>query len=97
VTPSQADALNAFENPIEAHARKSAAGLIDSVLCDVKFGTTVSLAAGLADVDVIDEWSDARRELTWIPVGAMRWASEIWQGEFVRVLRERVEQSEAQP
>lgn len=93
-------ALAAYAAPIVRHAQEYAAGVLDSIECDVAHGATADLAAGLEDVSPREELASSRvlADLH-VPAGASAWASDVWLLAFAEALADfcagRVDEAKA--
>lgn len=83
-------ALAAYAAPIQAHARKWARGVLDSIECDLATVPGTRFEVELAEVCASREWQDAICFRPMVPDGAQPWARDVWQAAFAEELAERV-------
>jgi cytochrome P450 len=86
----EAQALDAYAEPIRKHAREWADGVASSVDCDVINRVSRTFTLGAADVTAEGEWKSARSSVEMdaykarhaIPEGAMPWVERVWRSAF---------------
>jgi hypothetical protein len=103
----EAQALAAFAEPIEQHARSWAEGVVASIERDVRDGITKSFHAELDQVVPAEEWGSAAASVfaetaaagCRIPEPAREWASRVWRhalkAAFAAYLQARREAAKA--
>lgn len=83
-------ALKAYAEPLEQNAAEFAAGVLDSIECDLAHGVSTSFAAEVRAVRSYEEWAGALSSMAVRPPqGALPWAQRVWENAFYKALREQ--------